>query len=53
MARVLDFAVPGMPACFPVVGAMEALCWALSWFLTRVWWSGRWWRVNFRGKLIL
>ncbi len=26
----------------PVASAVEAVCWVLSWFSSRVWWSGRW-----------
>jgi ceramide glucosyltransferase len=48
--RLVDFEVPGMLAALGVTSVVEALCWARSWFPTRVWWSGRWWRVDFRGK---
>lgn len=49
--RRLDFPVPGMGATLAIASGLEALCWLLSWFSTRVWWSGRWWRVDFRGGL--
>lgn len=48
---LLDFPVPGALCALGVASAVEALCWLLSWFSTRVWWSGRWWRVGFRGNL--
>jgi ceramide glucosyltransferase len=48
--RLVKFAVPGMVAVLGVTSLVEALCWAWSWFPTRVWWSGRWWRVDFRGR---
>jgi ceramide glucosyltransferase len=50
-ARLLDFVVPGMPVAVCTASIVEALCWMLSWFSGRVWWSGRWWRVGFRGEL--
>jgi len=50
-ARLLEFPVPGVAAALWIASFVEALCWALSWFSGRVWWSGRWWRVGFRGEL--
>ena len=51
-ARVLEFSGPGTGRQFyGVASFVEALCWLLSWFPGRVWWSGRWWRVDFAGKL--
>ena len=50
-ARMLEFPVLGMTAALWIASFVEALCWALSWFSRRVWWSGRWWRVGFRGEL--
>ena len=49
-ARVLNFPVAGLAVSSMVASVVEALCWVLSWFPTRVWWSGRWWRVDFRGR---
>jgi ceramide glucosyltransferase len=49
--RLVDFPVPGSMAALAIASGMEAVCWFLSWFSTRVWWSGRWWRVGFRGTL--
>jgi ceramide glucosyltransferase len=49
--RLLDFPVPGAFFALAIASSVEALCWLLSWFSTRVWWSGRWWRVGFRGGL--
>jgi ceramide glucosyltransferase len=50
-ARLLNFPVPGMAVAFWIASCVEVLCWALSWCSRRVWWSGRWWRVNSRGTL--
>jgi ceramide glucosyltransferase len=50
-AKLLDFPVPGMGVAVCLASFTEALCWLLSWFTSRVWWSGRWWRVGFRGGL--
>jgi len=52
MARALDFAAPGMVICFGIASVVEAFGWALSWFSARVWWSGRRWPVDFRGRLL-
>lgn len=49
--RLLDFPVPGAFFALAIASSVEALCWLLSWFSTRVWWSGRWWRVGFHGGL--
>ena len=49
--RLLDFPVPGALVALGIASGIESLCWLLSWFSTRVWWSGRWWRVGFRGTL--
>ncbi|MEP6672860.1 MAG: glycosyltransferase [Chthoniobacter sp.] len=35
----------------PPSSVMETVCWVLSWLSSRVWWSGRWWRVGIRGAL--
>jgi ceramide glucosyltransferase len=49
-ARVLQFPVAGLAVSSTIASGMEVLCWVLSWFPARVWWSGRWWRVDFRGR---
>ncbi len=51
MARRLGFDVPAL--ALAVLGASLAATvgWALSWGLRTVWWSGRRWRVDFRGRL--
>jgi len=49
--QLLDFSIPATMATLVIASAVEALCWLLSWFSTRVWWSGRWWQVRFRGGL--
>ena len=51
MARRLEVAAPGLAALL-VARAVETVCWAASWFTRTVWWSGRRWRVRFRGKLV-
>jgi ceramide glucosyltransferase len=50
-ARLLEFPVPGMMTALGIASFVEALCWMLSWISSRVWWSGRWWRVGLRGEL--
>jgi hypothetical protein len=50
VAKDLNFRVPGLLLNTVIASVVEALCWALSWFPSRVWWSGRWWRVDFRGR---
>ena len=51
MARTLAFSLPGL--ALAVLGASLAgsVCWAASWGTRTVWWSGRRWRVSFRGGL--
>ncbi|MEI9894262.1 MAG: glycosyltransferase [Chthoniobacter sp.] len=53
MAEILKFKFPWpwLGAGLLVASVVEAVCWVLSWFSSRVWWSGRWWRVGFRGEL--
>ncbi|HSI13757.1 MAG TPA: glycosyltransferase [Chthoniobacter sp.] len=50
-SRLLKFVVPAWPMALVLASLVEAGCWVLSWFTRRVWWSGRWWRVGFRGGL--
>jgi ceramide glucosyltransferase len=50
-ARLLDFKIPGVFTALCVASVVEVICWLLSWFSRRVWWSGRWWDVSFRGRL--
>lgn len=47
----LEFPVPALPIVLVVASLVEAVCWFLSWFTRRVWWSGRWWKVGFQGRL--
>lgn len=49
--KTLAFPAPGLAATLSIASGVEALCWLLGWFSTRVWWSGRWRRVSFRGGL--
>jgi ceramide glucosyltransferase len=49
--KALAFPVSMLAATLSVASGVEALCWLLSWFSRRVWWSGRWWCVGFRGEL--
>ncbi|MDR3404974.1 MAG: glycosyltransferase [Chthoniobacter sp.] len=53
MAEALKFQFPWpwLRMGLLVASAVEAVCWVLSWFSSRVWWSGRWWRVGIRGGL--
>ena len=51
MAEALDCRIARLRPLWIVASVVEALCWVLSWFSAKVWWSGRWWRVDFRGKL--
>jgi ceramide glucosyltransferase len=50
-ARLLAAPTSGMAGALVAASGVEAVCWLLSWFTRRVWWSGRWWRVGFRGGL--
>lgn len=49
--RMLGFSVNGWGAALSAASFVEALCWLFSWISSRVWWSGRWWRVNAKGGL--
>lgn len=49
--KMLAFPVRALAATLSIASLVEAACWFLSWFPSRVWWSGRWWRVGFRGTL--
>jgi ceramide glucosyltransferase len=49
--KSLAFPAPALAATLSIASLVEAVCWFLSWFSTRVWWSGRWWRVGFRGGI--
>jgi ceramide glucosyltransferase len=49
--RMLAFPVRALAAILSIASLVEAACWFLSWFPSRVWWSERWWRVGFRGTL--
>jgi len=53
MGKALKFEFPSYWLWLGLViaSAVEAVCWLLSWFSSRVWWSGRWWRIGFRGRL--
>jgi ceramide glucosyltransferase len=51
MAHGPDFRVPWRGAALLIASLVEPVCWALSWLTTTVWWSGRRWRVDSRGKL--
>jgi ceramide glucosyltransferase len=51
--RLVNFAVPGLVVTLGIASVVEAICWLLSWLPSRVWWSGRWWSVSFRGKFSL
>jgi hypothetical protein len=50
-ARLLAFPIPRLGRVVLVTSFVETACWFLSWFSRRVWWAGRWRRVNWRGKL--
>jgi ceramide glucosyltransferase len=50
-SRWLDFPVPGLLRGSLIASFVEPACWVLSWFSRRVWWSGRWWRVDRQGRL--
>jgi ceramide glucosyltransferase len=50
-SRVLDFSIPGLVPVVFVASVVETICWALSWGTKRVWWSGKYRRISFRGRL--
>ncbi len=49
-ARVLEYRIPGLVPVVFVASAVETICWALSWATKRVWWSGKFRRISFRGR---
>ena len=51
MSRRLDFPIRSFPGVVLLATAAAHFCWWASWFTRSVWWSGRRWRVTFRGKL--
>ncbi len=52
LAAILGFPTRALFLCMLGAGLVETLTWVLSWGPGRVWWSGRWWRVTRRGKLV-
>ena len=52
LARTLEFPIPALGLALLLAGVVETVAWALSWLPSRIWWSGRWWRVADRGKLV-
>ena len=51
-SRQLQFQIPQLVPVVLLASFIEAICWALSWVTSRVWWSGKFRRVSFRGRLI-
>jgi len=50
-AQMLDFPIARLWPLWVVASVVEAVCWVLSWLTPAVWWGGRRWRVDSRGKL--
>jgi ceramide glucosyltransferase len=53
ISRLLKFPLPVLPLTVMASALMETAMWAVAWFSRRVWWSGRWRAVGWRGGLRL
>ena len=51
VSRQLRFRIPLLPLTAAVCATLETAMWIASWFSRSVWWSGRWRRVSWRGRL--
>ena len=51
MSRLLRFPIPLLPLTAALSAIVETAMWIASWFSRRVWWSGRWRSVSWRGRL--
>ena len=51
MSRQLQFRIPLLPFAATLSATVETAMWIASWFSRSVWWSGRWRRVSWRGRL--
>jgi ceramide glucosyltransferase len=51
LAAMLGFPASGLVFSQLAAGLLETVTWALSWLPGRVWWSGRWWSLDRRGRL--
>jgi len=50
-SRSLKFPVPFLPLVIMASPFLESAMWVVAWFSRRVWWSGRWRAVGWRGRL--
>ena len=51
VSRQLKFRIPFLPLTAAISATVETAMWIAAWFSRRVWWSGRWRRVSWRGRL--
>ena len=51
ISRQLGFRIPLLALTAAVSATVESSMWLASWFSRSVWWSGRWRRVSWRGRL--
>ena len=51
VSRRLQFHIPLLPLTAAISATVETAMWIAAWLSRRVWWSGRWRRVNWRGRL--
>lgn len=51
MSRQLQFRIPLLPLAAAISASVETAMWIAAWFSQSVWWSGRWRRVSWRGRL--
>ena len=51
VSRRLRFHLPLLPIAAALSASVETAMWIAAWFSRCVWWSGRWRRVRWRGRL--
>jgi hypothetical protein len=52
VSRQVRFPVPMLPVVVVISAFVESAMWCAAWLSSRVWWSGRWRRIGWRGTML-